>query len=131
MTYEEYVKQNGKSDEAEFNEILPFVILVIDGYIADIVPKWNAADNIEDYGFDNLDFILKMQIDFIASCGGLNALMGRSDFDIKSVTTSGLSMQIGDSTFIKYHDGVPIAPIVESLLIKELRKKDLIRFAVW
>lgn len=131
MTYDEYVKQNGKLDQAEFNELLPFIISVIDGYIASVIPKWNVRDNLEDYGLNNLDFILKQQIDFIASCGGTNALMGRSDFDIKSVTTSGLSMQIGDSSFIKYHDGVPIAPIVESTLIKELRKKDLIRFAVW
>ncbi|MFR7593023.1 MAG: hypothetical protein ACLUVC_16545 [Longibaculum sp.] len=131
MTYDEYVKQNGKLDEAEFNELLPFVISVIDGYIADIIPKWNVRNSVDDYGLNNLDFVFKLQIDFIASCGGINALMGRSDFDIKSVVTSGISMQIGDARPIKYHDGVPISPIVESLLIKELRKKDLLKVAVW
>lgn len=131
MTYEEYVNQNGKLSEAEFNELLPFVLLVIEGYIADIIPKWYVRDSIDDYNLDNLNVILKLQIDFISSCGGLNALMGRSDFDIKSITTSGLAMQVGDSKFVKYHDGVPISPIVESILVKELRKKDFLRFAVW
>lgn len=131
MTYDEYVKQNGKLDQAEFNELLPFIISVIDGYIADIIPKWNVRNSIDDYGLNNLGFILKLQIDFIASCGGVNALMGRSDFDIKSVATSGLTMQIGDSEMIKYHNGVPIAPMVESILIKELRKKNLMRFVIW
>lgn len=131
MTYDEYVKQNGKLDEAEFNELLPFIVSTIDGYISNTIPRWYVEDSLEEYDLDNLDFILKLQIDFIASCGGINALMGRSDFDIKSVVTSGLSMQIGDTKLIKYQDGVPIAPIVESLLIKELRKKDLLRVTVW
>lgn len=26
MTYDEYVKQNGKLDQAEFNEPLPFIV---------------------------------------------------------------------------------------------------------
>lgn len=131
MTYDEYVKMNGKLQEAEFNELLPFIVANIESLIAEYVPKWRLEDDLESYDLDNINYILRMQIDFIASSGGINALMGKSDFDITSVTTSGITMQIGSSSQITYHEGVPISPLVRSILVKELRKKGYLQYAVW
>lgn len=131
MTFEEYKALNGNLDEAEFNELEPLVAFNIEGYIAYIIPKWKVKDSLEEYNLDNLGYILRMQIDFISSCGGINAMMGKSDFDIRSVATSGITMQMGTSSNVRYHDGVPLAPIVSSLLVKELRKKGYMSLAVW
>lgn len=131
MTFEEYKALNGVLEEAEFNELQPLVAFNIEGYITGMIPKWNVRNSLEEYDLDNLEYILKLQIEFISLNGGIKALMGRSDFDIKSVTTSGISMQLGNISRIQYYDGVPIAPIVSSLLIKELRKKGYMSLAVW
>lgn len=131
MTFKEYEALNGKLDEVEFDELHPLVAFNIEGYIASIIPKWKVRDSLEEYDLDNLNYILKLQIDFISQSGGINAMMGKSDFDIKSVATSGITMQLGTSANIQYHDGIPVAPLVSSLLIKELRKKGYMNLAVW
>lgn len=131
MTYDKYVEMGGRLGEIEFNELLPLVELHLDGYISNFIPKWIVKENIYEYELDNLDYILRLQLEFISSNGGVNVYMGRSDLDIKSVTTSGLTMQVGNSEQLHYYDGVPIAPIVSSLLVKELRKKGYMNLSIW
>lgn len=131
MTYQEYVDLGGKLSEEEFNELLPFIVMAIDSCITNLVPAWKIESSLEEYNLSNIDYLIRFQIDFISSCGGINAVMGRSDFDIKSVTTSGLQMQLGDTKHIEFYDGIPIAPLVKSHLVKELRKQGYLELGIW
>lgn len=130
MTYQEYSQLGGKVTKEEFDELLPFILIVIDNYIINLVPKWKIENSLEEYHLSNLDYLIRIQIDFIASCGGINAIMARNDFDIKSVTTSGIQMQIGGNQRIEFVDGVPISPMLKTQLIKELRKQGYLELFV-
>lgn len=131
MTYQEYVDLGGKLSEAEFNELLPFCIMAIEGCIANLVPHWKMENSLEDYHISNLDYILFIQINFISSCGGMNVINGRSDFDITSVSTSGIQMRLRNGNHIEFYDGIPIAPLIKSQLVKGLRKQGYLELGVW
>lgn len=115
MTYEEYKSLGGRFNEDQFQEIYPYAVATIEGYITGKVPFWRIKSSLEDYGFDQIDEILMYEIDFLLSSGGINACLGKSDFNFNSVSTSGFSYSI-DGGQLEFYKGIPLSPIAVSKL---------------
>jgi hypothetical protein len=127
ITFEEYQLKGGKISQNEFEQIEPRIEVLLNSYIAELIPYWRIQDNLEDYDIDFSSIIMD-QADFISSVGGENALKGMSDFSLESVKTSAFSFNIKQGTSensISFYKGIPLSPFFESSLKKELRKKGL------
>lgn len=123
LDYEEYQLLGGVLEEVEFKELEPKIVTLFDSYISESIPFWKIK-NIDEYGMDLSKAIVE-QVDFIGQNGGLQALQGKSDFNIKSVNTSGFSYSIGTSRIDFFHN-IPLSPLAISNLVKEMRKSGLL-----
>ncbi len=113
MTYDEYDQLGGRFEEKEFKEIYPYAKATMEGYIMDHIPYWRVKP-LDEYGFDYKKILL-YEIDFLLSCGGINACLGKSDFNFNSVSTSGFSYSV-DGTNMEYYMGIPLSPLFKSKL---------------
>lgn len=124
ITYQDYNEHGGTLSQIEFEELEPKVVILFDNYVSENIPHWKILDSLDQYGMD-LTKILVEQIDFIAVNGGLSALFGRSDFNIKNVKTSAFSFDVENMKIDLFHN-IPLSPIALPMLIKEMRKKGLL-----
>lgn len=127
ITFEEYQSKGGTLSKIEFDKIEPRIEVLLNSFIAELIPYWRIQDNLEDYDIDFSSIIMD-QADFISSVGGENALKGMSDFSLESVKTSAFSFNIkqgASENSISFYKGIPLSPFFESSLKRELRKKGL------
>lgn len=127
ISFDEYKENGGTNFEEVFNDLEPIAIKVIDSYIKSKVPFWKALP-INDYDFD-LSEVITLEIDYLNEHGGLEALNGNSDLNLSSVSTSGFSysMQNTSQTF----EGVPLSGIAKSKLDFILLSNGLSGVALW
>lgn len=124
VTFEYYKNTfEGNLSEVEFKELEPGVCRLIDSYIKSNVPIWRVK-RLVDYEIDFNDVIC-IQIDFIAESGGKQALNGKSDFSVSSVSTKGFSYAMS-SKQIPMFNNVPLSPIMLTNLRFLLRQAGLL-----
>ena len=123
MTYEDYVRLNGKVSEADFTSLIDPVCDFLQSYIETYVLSSLICNQLEDYG--NFEKAIVYQIDYLNENGGIRVFYGSSDTDIESVTTSGYTYKVGDNV-IK-HNGVPLSPLSKALIMKELRRNGYLK----
>lgn len=123
MTYEDYVRLDGKVSEGVFFSLIEPVCDFLQSYIETYVFSSRLCDQLEDYG--SFEKAIVYQIDYISENGGIRVFYGSSDTDVESVTTSGYTYKVGNNV-IK-HNGIPLSPLSKSLIMKELRKKGYLK----
>lgn len=117
LSYDQYHTLGGTLSEVEVTSLLPKVTDLLQSFVEEYVPSWKYKKTLDDYGC--FDKAIVYQMDFIMSIGGDAVFNGTSDLDIKEVSTSNFKYSI--STDIKKVNGIPISPLTNSLITKELR----------
>ena len=112
----------GMLGQTEFDLLLPKAEDVIKMFIDDRVRTDQLKDTLNAYG--DLDKAICFEIDYIDQNGGIAALNGASDLDIKQVQTSGYSFQVGSGG--QSYKGIPFSPLAKSAIMTELRRNGLL-----
>lgn len=118
MDHDKYRELGGKMSEETFSLLYPSVYCFVQNFVESFIASWDLKDNLEDYG--NFDKALMHQLDFIDSIGGIGAMNGVSDLDIKSAETEGFKYEINAQT--ERFEGIPLSPLAKQLVLRELRK---------
>ena len=129
MDYEYYnVTYKGELRKEEFDKLLPKAKLLIKSFIDDLVRTDHLQKKLDDYG--DFDEALCLELDYLDQNGGIAAINGSSDLDLRQVQSSGYTFQVGTDASANYDDrsykGIPFSPLARSQVITELRKKGLL-----
>lgn len=119
MDYQYYKEDyEGSISEAEFCKLYPKVRDILKMYVDDIVRTDHLKQNLDDYG--NFDRAICFELDYLDQNGGVAAVNGSSDLDLKQFESSGYKFQIGANGHS--YKGVPFSPLAESSIRVELKK---------
>lgn len=126
MNYQYYSDHHkGELKEAEYDRLMPGVKILLKTFIDSLLRVEQLKNKLEDYG--NFDDAICLEIDYLNQNGGIAAINGSSDFDLKQVQSSGYTFQVdvngsGERTF----NGIPFSPLARSMIITELRKQGML-----
>lgn len=120
MDYYVYYKNEFKGilPQIEFEALQNKVVDFLKSYVDDKLTSDRVQDSLENYG--DMQKAICYEIDYIAQNGGVNALNGSSDLDLKQVQSSGYTFQVDNAGNV--YKGVPLSPLSETLIMNELKK---------
>lgn len=118
MDYSKYQSLGGKMSEEEYSSLFPYVYDFIRLYAESYIASWRLAESLEEYG--DFDKAVVLQLDFMASIGGVSVFNGVSDLDIKSAETKGFKYDV--DSHVERFDGIPLSSMSKREVLKELRK---------
>lgn len=129
MEYEYYRDTyQGQLTKAEFDQLLPKVKMLLKTFIDDLIRTEHLRKSLDDYG--DFDDALCLELDYLAQNGGIVAINGSSDLDLKQVQSSGYTFQIGADTSVSHDErsykGIPFSPLARAQIITILRQKGLL-----
>ncbi len=127
MNYQYYVDTyKGELDKPEFDRLISKVEMLVKAYVDSLLRIEQIKDTLNEYG--NFNDALCLEVDYLQQNGGVNALNGSSDLDIKQVQTSGYTFQIGSDLDEdeRSFNGIPFSPLAKSMILTKLRKQGLL-----
>lgn len=124
MDYQYYKEEyEGSISEAEYARLYPKVRNVLKMYVDDIVRTDQLKQKLDDYG--NFDKAICLELDYLDQNGGVAAINGSSDLDLKQFESSGYKFQVGTGGHA--YKGIPLSPMAESIIMTELKKNGYLR----
>ena len=127
MDYEYYSNTYGGTlRETEFKKLLTKAELLVKSFIDERLKATQLKADLSDYG--DFDEALCLEIDYLDQNGGVAALNGSSDLDLKQVQSSGYTFQVdtGASSEERSYKGIPFSPLAKTMILTELRKRGLL-----